>query len=59
MTTVAVEGNRRVGNMTDTETEQCVLDIKSWFERKSNVDLAAASSAGNKTCNLLFVCTIL
>ena len=47
MTTVAVEGNRRVGNMTDTETEQCVLDIKSWFERKSTVELREASSAGN------------
>ena len=49
MTTVAIEGNRRVGGMTGTEIEQCVLDIKSWYERKSPIDLVAASAAGKKT----------
>mmetsp|Transcript_2579 Transcript_2579/g.4693 ORF Transcript_2579/g.4693 Transcript_2579/m.4693 type:complete len:177 (-) Transcript_2579:321-851(-) len=45
MTTVATEGNRRVGAMTNTEIEQCVQDIKSWFERKSDLDMTSASPA--------------
>ena len=43
---MASEGNRRVGAMTETEVEQCVLDIKSWFERKSDIDVVIASPAG-------------
>ena len=39
MTTVAEEGNRRRGDMTADECEQCILDIKAWFVR----------SAGGKT----------
>ena len=46
MTTVAVEGNRRVGSMTLTEAEQCISDIKSWFQRKSDVQIVEASPAG-------------
>eukprot|EP01039_Chlorochromonas_danica_P005601 gene5600-6167_t len=30
---VAEEGNRRVGDMNADEVDQCVLDIKSWFNR--------------------------
>eukprot|EP00602_Paraphysomonas_sp_CaronLab_P006744 CAMPEP_0185018774 /NCGR_PEP_ID=MMETSP1103-20130426/1444_1 /TAXON_ID=36769 /ORGANISM="Paraphysomonas bandaiensis, Strain Caron Lab Isolate" /LENGTH=178 /DNA_ID=CAMNT_0027548745 /DNA_START=68 /DNA_END=604 /DNA_ORIENTATION=- len=36
--TVAQEGNRRRGKMTTDEVEQCLVDIKSWFERKSDVE---------------------
>jgi len=48
MTTVAEEGNRRRGDMTADECEQCILDIKAWFKRSaggksfegaSNVDI--------------------
>mmetsp|Transcript_8923 Transcript_8923/g.9436 ORF Transcript_8923/g.9436 Transcript_8923/m.9436 type:complete len:179 (-) Transcript_8923:180-716(-) len=38
--TVAEEGNRRRGDMSEDEIRQCVLDIKSWFERRTNVGLA-------------------
>ncbi|CAK4077751.1 unnamed protein product [Aphanomyces euteiches] len=31
---VVEEGNRRKGGMTSEETEQCILDILSWFQRK-------------------------
>jgi hypothetical protein len=54
MITVAEEGNRRRGEMTNDEIQQCIhgthcrsiiidsnlADIKSWFERKSNISLA-------------------
>ena len=49
MTTVAEEGNRRIGDMTHTEVEQCVLDIKTWFERKGNADFSPASASGDIT----------
>ena len=35
MTTVAEEGNRRKGDMTADECEQCILDIKNWFVRSA------------------------
>ncbi|EQC34505.1 hypothetical protein SDRG_07833 [Saprolegnia diclina VS20] len=31
---VAEEGNKRKGGMTAEETEQCIFDILSWFQRK-------------------------
>lgn len=31
--------------MTHTEVEQCVLDIKTWFERKGNADFSPASAS--------------
>ncbi|KAF0699352.1 Aste57867_10068 [Aphanomyces stellatus] len=31
---VVEEGNRRKGGMSSEETEQCILDIISWFQRK-------------------------
>ncbi|OQS05513.1 hypothetical protein THRCLA_20601 [Thraustotheca clavata] len=31
---VAEEGNKRKGGMTAEETEQCIHDILSWFQRK-------------------------
>ena len=31
--TVAEDGNRRVGDMTNAELVQCILDIKTWFSR--------------------------
>ena len=31
--TVAPEGNQRMGAMNREEATQCVLDIKSWFNR--------------------------
>ncbi|ETV87030.1 hypothetical protein, variant [Aphanomyces astaci] len=36
MSTVQVveEGNRRKGGMSSEETDQCILDILSWFQRK-------------------------
>ncbi|ETV90385.1 hypothetical protein H310_14835 [Aphanomyces invadans] len=36
MATVQVveEGNRRKGGMSSEETDQCILDILSWFQRK-------------------------
>jgi hypothetical protein len=63
MITVAEEGNRRRGEMTSDEVQQCIhgtdfltpffhdclvsrlcsalaVDIKSWFERKSNISIA-------------------
>mmetsp|Transcript_20437 Transcript_20437/g.18571 ORF Transcript_20437/g.18571 Transcript_20437/m.18571 type:complete len:179 (+) Transcript_20437:3-539(+) len=33
MTTVAEEGNRRIGEMSNDEIKQCIIDIKSWFNR--------------------------
>lgn len=30
---VVEDGNRRVGEMTPSELRQCILDIKSWFQR--------------------------
>mmetsp|Transcript_34879 Transcript_34879/g.46111 ORF Transcript_34879/g.46111 Transcript_34879/m.46111 type:complete len:183 (+) Transcript_34879:83-631(+) len=44
--TVAEEGNRRTGNMDVQEFEQCVLDIVSWFEDKSNSKEDKGSSLG-------------
>jgi len=33
---VAEEGNRRVGGPSRSEMRQCILDIKSWFERQDS-----------------------
>uniref|UniRef100_A0A7S2WUC1 Knr4/Smi1-like domain-containing protein n=1 Tax=Rhizochromulina marina TaxID=1034831 RepID=A0A7S2WUC1_9STRA len=37
--TVAEEGNRRKGGMSRAETKQCVLDVRTWFERNSELSL--------------------
>ena len=34
--TVAEDGNKRVGGPSLSETRQCVLDIKSWFEKSKD-----------------------
>jgi hypothetical protein len=38
-------GNRRVGGATSEELRQCVLDIKSWFKRKSSLRIDDSSGA--------------
>lgn len=44
--TVAVEGNRRKGDTSLAEIEQCILDIKSWFQRvDSKTDISGLSSS--------------
>ena len=48
MTTVAEEGNARVGDMTKEELTQCVLDIKSWFARNGcDVERKACASSAD------------
>jgi hypothetical protein len=42
--TVAKEGNQRVGVATNDELIQCVIDIKSWFQRNGLKDLDTADS---------------
>lgn len=37
MTTVAEEGNRRRGSASMEEVDQCILDIKSWFQRQTSI----------------------
>lgn len=32
----AEEGNKRVGDMSNSEIRQCVQDVVSWFNRKNN-----------------------
>ena len=44
--TVADEGNKRIGGMGREETEQCVLDIISFFQR-NGVDKSKLDKASN------------
>ncbi|GMH90633.1 hypothetical protein TrST_g4947 [Triparma strigata] len=41
--TVAEDGNRRVGGMTDAEAQQCVRDIIAWFKRSSDLEISEGS----------------
>ncbi|OQR92067.1 hypothetical protein ACHHYP_04103 [Achlya hypogyna] len=45
---VAEEGNKRKGGMSAEETEQCILDVLSWFSRKkANLPKATIDPEGS------------
>lgn len=46
--TVAKEGNQRLGAMTREESTQCVLDIKSWFQR-NGLDMDSVGCGAKST----------
>ena len=47
---VAQEGNKRVGSMTVSETDQCILDILEWlYDKAPGLDLKGVRGADGAT----------